>query len=71
MEPEPELAIAVAKFAQGDVAAALEIGIPALEKDSRYADVQFLVDNLWGPKLIADTDAFFNHPDVQAVLAQL
>ena len=71
MEPEPELAIAVAKFAQGDEAAALAIGIPALERDSRYAEIQFLVDNLWGPKLIADTGAFFNHPDVQAVLVQL
>ncbi|HEY9888210.1 MAG TPA: tetratricopeptide repeat protein, partial [Candidatus Obscuribacterales bacterium] len=71
LEPEPELAIAVAQFAQGDEAAALALGIPALERDSRYADVQFLVDNLWGPALIADTEAFFQHPEVRAVLAQL
>lgn len=71
MEPEPELAIAVAEFARGNEAKALELGIPALEKDSRYADIEFLIDNLWGPRLIADTEAFFEHPDVQAVLVQL
>ena len=71
MEPEPELAIAVAQFAKGNEAAALEIGIPALEKDSRYAEIEFLIENLWGPRLIADTQAFFQHPDVQALLPQL
>ncbi|MDB9528599.1 tetratricopeptide repeat protein [Oscillatoria sp. CS-180] len=71
MEPEPELAIAVAEFARGNEAKALELGIPALEKDSRYAEIQFLIDNLWGPQLIADTEAFFEHPEVRAIRIQL
>ncbi|MGF1522713.1 MAG: tetratricopeptide repeat protein [Leptolyngbyaceae cyanobacterium] len=71
MESEPQLAIAVAKFAQGQEAEAIELGIPALERDSRYADIEFLDQNLWGPKLLADTQAFFDHPEVQAILVQL
>jgi tetratricopeptide (TPR) repeat protein len=71
MEPEPELAISVAQYAQGNNAAALEMGIPALERDSRYADLDFLRENLWGAMLLADTQAFFNLPSVQAILIQL
>ncbi len=71
MEPEPELAIAVAKFAQGQERQALEIGIPVLERDNRYAELEFLSDNLWGPSLLADTEAFFNLPSVKAILVQL
>lgn len=71
MESEPELAIAVAKLRQGDEAAALKLGIPALERDSRYADLEFLDRNLWGAQLLADTEAFFAHPAVAAVIAEL
>lgn len=70
-ESEPQLAIAVAQFVRGGGAAALELGIIALERDSRYADIDFLDQNLWGPQLLADTEKFFAQPAVQAILVQL
>jgi tetratricopeptide (TPR) repeat protein len=70
-EPEPELAIAVAEFARGNTVRSLELGIPALERDSRYAELDFLDENLWGPELLADAEAFFAHPVVKAVRTQL
>lgn len=70
-QSEPQLAIAVAQFTQGGGTDALELGIAALERDSRYAELDFLVENLWGPKLMADTEVFFSQPAVQAILIQL
>lgn len=70
-EAEPQLAIAVARFTQGNSADAVELGIEALERDSRYAELDFLEQNLWGPRLMADTEVFFAQPAVQAILTQL
>lgn len=69
-EPEPKLAIAVALYAQGD-STGLAQGMEALEQDSRYADLDFLTENLWGSTLLADTEAFFQVPVVQALLDEL
>jgi len=82
-QPEPKLAVAVALYAQENCAAAspvarssscteaLNLGIEALEQDSRYADVEFLEENLWGSRLIDSTTAFFTVPDIQNLLAEL
>lgn len=68
-EAEPQLAIAVALYAQGQQQAGIDQAINALTLDSRYADIQFLRDNLWGEALIADTEQLLNTPQVQDLLS--
>lgn len=82
-EPEPKLAIAVVQYEQESCAGtaplqtsslcreALSLGIEALEQDSRYAEIEFLEENLWGIRLIDSTNEFFAVPDIQALLAEL
>lgn len=70
-EPEPQLAIAVARYAQGQRENVLTLGIAALERDSRYAELDFLEQNLWGDALLTDAREFFDVPAVKAILAQL
>jgi tetratricopeptide (TPR) repeat protein len=82
-EPEPKLAIAVALYEQencGEVPPiarsssckeAISLGIEALEQDSRYADPEFLEENLWGSRLLDSTTNFFAVPDIQSLLAEL
>ena len=42
----------------------------ALNIDKQYAEVEYLKENLWGDKLIADTEKLLAHPKIQALLAQ-
>ncbi len=71
-ETEPQLAIAVAKFHQGaQTINSSDVAIAALERDPRYANLDFLKENLWGEKLITDTQAFFNTPVLKELLVQL
>lgn len=71
-EPEPTLAIAVANYAANiNRPAAIESATAALERDSRYADLAFLEENLWGNRLLGATEAMFGTPGLQEVLAGL
>ena len=71
-EPEPTLAIAVANYAANiNRTAAIESATVALERDSRYADLAFLEENLWGNRLLNATEAMFDTPGLQEVLAGL
>ncbi|MEY3298700.1 MAG: hypothetical protein RLZZ597_1960 [Cyanobacteriota bacterium] len=81
-EPEPKLAIAVVRHAQGNCRAvanagsslcqqALAMGMTALEQDSRYADADFLRQNLWGTRLMTTTEQFFDVPAVRSLIAEL
>lgn len=67
---EPQLAIAVALFRKGNQPEALTLGESALKLDVRYSEPKFLKENLWGDKLMADTQRFFALPRIQAVIAQ-
>lgn len=72
VQSEPQLAIAVALYAQGNQQRqAVDQATAALERDSRYADIEFLEENLWGDRLIDATKAFFETPALQELLAQL
>ena len=68
-QAEPQLALAVALFIEGDVDEAIELGKAALELDSRYADIPFLEENLWGEQLIADTQQFLSEPQIQEIVS--
>ncbi|PZO22964.1 MAG: cytochrome c biogenesis factor [Leptolyngbya foveolarum] len=70
-QTEPQLAIAVAQFSQGQTASSSDAAIVALERDPSYADIDFLKDNLWGEKLITATKQFFSTPELQELLVQL
>ncbi|MDJ1185145.1 tetratricopeptide repeat protein [Roseofilum casamattae] len=67
---EPQLALAVALYAKGDRRQGLKIGSEALKHDPAYADLEFLALNLWGERLLADTKAFLETPQIQQVLEQ-
>jgi tetratricopeptide (TPR) repeat protein len=62
--------IAVAFFKQGQVEKGMELGEAALSLDGRYGEIEFLIENLWGERLIADTKDFFATPQMQAVVAR-
>lgn len=71
-ETEPLLAIAVANYSQGaQNADSSSTAVAALERDPRYADIDFLKENLWGEQLITATEQFFSTPTLQELLTQL
>lgn len=71
-EPEPTLAIAVANYAANmNRPAAIESATVALERDSRYGDLAFLEENLWGSRLLSATEAMFGTPGLKDVLSGL
>ena len=67
-QAEPTLALAVAFYARGEVERGIELGKAALAIDDRYAELEFLRENLWGERLLEDTKEFLNTPQMQAVL---
>lgn len=68
-QAEPQLALAVALFSQGEVKKGIELGKAALAIDNRYGDIQFLKENLWGERLIEDTQKFLNTPEMQEIVS--
>jgi tetratricopeptide (TPR) repeat protein len=68
---EPKLAIAIATFALGERERAITLGTEALRLDLRYADLEFLRQNLWGERLIATSKEFFELPQVQTAINQI
>jgi tetratricopeptide (TPR) repeat protein len=67
---EPKLAIAVALYTKGDREKALTLGEAAIKSDDRYADLEFLKQNLWGTRLLSDAQKFLATPRMQATIAQ-
>ncbi|HEY9668168.1 MAG TPA: cytochrome c biogenesis factor, partial [Coleofasciculaceae cyanobacterium] len=67
---EPKLAVAVALYAKGDKEKGLALGEAAIRLDSRYADLEFLKENLWGERLLAQTKEFLANPRIQASIGQ-
>ncbi|MCC0175515.1 tetratricopeptide repeat protein [Waterburya agarophytonicola K14] len=68
-QAEPQLALAVALFVEGKTEKAIALGKAALKLDNRYADIQFLKDNLWGEQLIEDTKKFLSNPQIQEIVS--
>ncbi|MEO1376069.1 MAG: tetratricopeptide repeat protein, partial [Cyanobacteria bacterium J06635_10] len=68
---EPQLALAVALYTRGDKSErqrGLAMGEAALRLDERYANLDFLKENLWGNRLLSDTKKFLELPSIQAAL---
>ena len=68
-QAEPKLALAVALHNQGKTQQGIELGISALKVDNRYADLEFLRENLWGERLLEDTKVFLATPQIQAIVS--
>lgn len=68
---EPQLAMAVALYNKGDREQGIAMGEAALRIDDRYADVDFLKENLWGDRLIKDTQKLLATPRIQATIARV
>jgi tetratricopeptide (TPR) repeat protein len=67
---EPQLAIAIATFVQGQKTQGIKMGEGALSLDGRYGDINYLRDNLWGSRLLTDAQAFLAVPQMQAAIAR-
>ena len=67
-QAEPILAIAVALYKQGQRQEAIELGQKALKINQKYGELDFLEENLWGEKLLADTQNFFQNPAIKSFL---
>ena len=67
---EPRLALAVALYSKGDREQGLTLGELAIQTDSRYSDLKYLKENLWGDRLLADTKKFLETPRIKATIAQ-
>ncbi len=68
---EPMLALAVALYQTGKTEEALLMGEKALRLDPRYGDIDYLVENLWGDRLIADTRKLLAIPSIEQTLAEV
>lgn len=68
---EPRLALAVALYNQGKQQQAFTLAVQALKLDGRYADLEFLKENLWGSRLLTDARKLLSTPQVKATIAQL
>ncbi len=64
---EPMLALAVAIYTQGKEEEGLKLADKALSLDGRYGDLEFLKKNLWGDRLLRDTETFFAVPQIQTL----
>jgi len=67
---EPQLAIAAALYARGDLERGLAMAEGALRLDSRYGDVEVLKQNLWGEKLVADARKLLETSKIRALLSR-
>jgi tetratricopeptide (TPR) repeat protein len=70
-QSEPLLALAVANYTQGKQEEGLTLGKEALSLDSRYAELEFLKENLWGETLLKDTATFLETPTMQDLISRL
>ncbi|MBW4616728.1 MAG: serine protease [Desmonostoc vinosum HA7617-LM4] len=55
---EPLLALAVALYSKNEQSLGLTLGKQAITIDKRYGDIEFLKENLWGDRLLANTKKF-------------
>jgi tetratricopeptide (TPR) repeat protein len=70
-EPEPKMALATALYARrGKKEAGIQLAQKAIKLNFRYADPNFLQNNLWGPKLLGDTEKMLQEERVQATIAE-
>ena len=68
---ESILALAVALYGKGEEKQAYQLAKTALKLDKNFADTNFMKENVWGEKMIADTQKLLSTPQMKAFLSQL
>ena len=68
-DPEAKLALAVAFYAKGEPDRAFTIAETALKLDKGFADLEYLKENLWGERLLADAQELLSTPRIKAFLS--
>jgi tetratricopeptide (TPR) repeat protein len=62
---ETQLALSVALYTKGERQQAQKLAQQALRHDPRYQNIEFLKQNLWGDRLLADTTKFLQYLEKQ------
>lgn len=62
---ESKLALATALYTKGEINRATELAQTALISNQKYADVQFLQENLWGEKMIGDAQKLLSSIELE------
>jgi len=58
---ETQFALSVALYTQGERQESQKLAQEALRRDPRYQNIEFLKQNLWGDRLLADTKKFLQY----------
>lgn len=67
---DPQLRLAVALYSKGDQERGLAMAEAAIRLDKRFADVKFLKKNLWGDRILADTQKLLQNPKMRSLSSQ-
>ncbi|MEI6430372.1 MAG: tetratricopeptide repeat protein [Pseudanabaena sp. ELA607] len=67
---EPMLALASAQYAKGDKAQGIATGIAALKIDPRYGKPEYLVENLWGNRLMTSARLLLSEAPIRQLLQE-
>lgn len=62
---ETQLALSVALYTKGERQKGQKLAQEALRSDPRYQNIEFLKQNLWGDRLLADTNKFLQYLEKQ------
>lgn len=65
---EPTLALATAFYRKGDREKGIQLAVEAMKIDPRYGKVSYLIENLWGDRLVADVKLILSQPQVKQIL---
>lgn len=65
---EPTLALATAFYRKGDRNKGIALAVEAMKIDPRYGKIPYLVENLWGDRLVDDVKKILEQPQVKKIL---
>lgn len=65
---EPTLALATAFYRKGNRKKGVQLAVEAMKIDPRYGKISYLVENLWGDRLITDVKVVLALPQVKQIL---
>jgi tetratricopeptide (TPR) repeat protein len=65
---ESQLALAIALYSKGEQAQGIEMAKKALKIDNNLGKLDYLKKNLWGDRILSDTQKLFQEEAIQAML---
>lgn len=65
---EPTLALATAFYRKGDREKGIQLAVQAMKIDPRYGKIPYLIENLWGDRLVADVQVLLTQPQVKQII---